>query len=103
MTKEIGRFLGSFIGAVREVDSGPYGDCLGKYLRVRVAIEVDKPLRRFLRADVLGDGEETVMPIQYERLPDFYFRCGILGHTVRGCSEMDKSGTEADHNLPYGS
>ncbi|TXG48842.1 hypothetical protein EZV62_024717 [Acer yangbiense] len=59
MTKEIGRFLGSIIGDVWEVDVGPSGDCLGKFLRVRVAIEVDKPLRRFLRVDVLGDGEKT--------------------------------------------
>ncbi|TXG72019.1 hypothetical protein EZV62_000598 [Acer yangbiense] len=63
MTKDIGKFLGSIIGEVREVDVGPSGDCLGKFMRVRVAVEVDKPLRRFLRVDVLGDGEETVMPI----------------------------------------
>ncbi|KAK3199011.1 hypothetical protein Dsin_022426 [Dipteronia sinensis] len=81
MTKEIWRFLGSIIGEVREVDTRPSGDCLGKCFRVRVAIEVDKPIRRFLRVDVLGDGEETVMPLQYERLPNFCFRCGILGHT----------------------
>ncbi|TXG64262.1 hypothetical protein EZV62_011256 [Acer yangbiense] len=72
MMKEIGRFLGSIIGEVWEVDTGPSGDYLGKFLRIRVAIEVDKPLRRFFRVDVLGDGEEMVMPIQYER-PIFAF------------------------------
>ncbi|KAK3218762.1 hypothetical protein Dsin_012732 [Dipteronia sinensis] len=69
------------VGEVREVDVEPSGDCLGKFLRVQVAIEIDKPLRRILLVDVLGDGEETVSPIQYERLPNFYFRCGMLGHT----------------------
>ncbi|TXG66437.1 hypothetical protein EZV62_007712 [Acer yangbiense] len=41
MTEEIGRFLGSIISDVREVDTGPSSDCLGKYVRVKVAIEVD--------------------------------------------------------------
>ncbi|KAI9180468.1 hypothetical protein LWI28_027706 [Acer negundo] len=75
-------------------------DCLGKFLRVRVAILVDKPLRRFLRVDVLGDGEETVMPIQYERLPNFCFRCGLLGHMLRECPENDKP--LIDRELTYG-
>ncbi|TXG53482.1 hypothetical protein EZV62_022651 [Acer yangbiense] len=89
MTKEIAEFLGGIIGEVREVDSGPTGDCLGKFVRVRVAVDITKPLRRFLHVDVLGDEEETVMPIQYERLPSFCFRCGLLGHTVHGCPEGD--------------
>ncbi|KAK4847661.1 hypothetical protein QYF36_004411 [Acer negundo] len=75
-------------------------DCLGKFLRVRVAILVDKPLRRFLRVDVLGDGEETIMPIQYERLPNFCFRCGLLGHMLRECPENDKP--LIDRELTYG-
>ncbi|TXG48172.1 hypothetical protein EZV62_027466 [Acer yangbiense] len=50
-------------GEVREVDIGPTGDCLGKFLRVPMSIEVTKPLRRFLQVDVLEDGEETVMPV----------------------------------------
>ncbi|KAK2645879.1 hypothetical protein Ddye_021074 [Dipteronia dyeriana] len=66
MTKDIARFLGSIIGEVKEVDTGPYGDCLGKFLRVRVSVEVDKPLRRVIWVDVLGDEEETIMPVHYE-------------------------------------
>ncbi|TXG67435.1 hypothetical protein EZV62_008710 [Acer yangbiense] len=65
--------------------------------------EIDKPLRHFLRMDVLGDGEEIVMPIKYERLPDFCFHCGILGHTMQGCSEVERDSLGADHNFPYGS
>ncbi|KAI9181350.1 hypothetical protein LWI28_014146 [Acer negundo] len=71
-------------------------------LRVRVAILVDKPLRRFLRVDVLGDGEETIMLIQYERLPNFCFRCGLLGHMLWECPENDKQGPLIDQELTYG-
>ncbi|KAK2645213.1 hypothetical protein Ddye_020408 [Dipteronia dyeriana] len=49
MTKDIGMFLGGMIGAVVDVDEGEAGDCAGKFMRVKVKIEIDKPLRRCLR------------------------------------------------------
>ncbi|TXG73186.1 hypothetical protein EZV62_001765 [Acer yangbiense] len=87
----IGQFLGCMIGDVEEIDKGASGDCDGKFLRVRVSIDVEKPLRRILRVDVLGDGEESVMLFRYERLPDHCFRCGKLGHKTMECT--DASGT----------
>ncbi|KAL5839748.1 hypothetical protein ACOSQ4_012356 [Xanthoceras sorbifolium] len=71
MTKEIGHFLGKQIGEVLEVDSGTLGGYLGKYLRTRVRIDICKPLKRFLRVDTLGNGVETIMPLKYERLPEY--------------------------------
>ncbi|TXG53267.1 hypothetical protein EZV62_022436 [Acer yangbiense] len=102
MMKEIVEFLGSLIGKVREIDTGATGDCIGKFLRVRVAIETSKPLRRFLRVDVLGDGEETVMPIHYECLPNFCFHCGMLDHTVRCCQETIGPDYTVVSDLQYG-
>ncbi|TXG61290.1 hypothetical protein EZV62_012653 [Acer yangbiense] len=52
---------GGMMGEVEDVDGGASGDCVGKFIHVGVRIDVDKPLRRCLRVDVLGDGEETVM------------------------------------------
>ena len=85
MTKEIGRFLGSIIGEVVDVDGGDSRSYLVKFLRVRVILGIDKPLRRCLRVDILGDGVETVMLLKYERLLGFCFCCGHLGHTMRDC------------------
>ncbi|TXG51132.1 hypothetical protein EZV62_023656 [Acer yangbiense] len=65
MTKEIAQFIGDIIGEVREVDTSPTRDCLGKFVRVRVAVDITKPLRRFLRVDVLGDGEETMRAMNH--------------------------------------
>ncbi|TXG49311.1 hypothetical protein EZV62_025186 [Acer yangbiense] len=95
MTREIAKFLGGIVGEVREVDSRPMGDCLGKFVRVRVAVDITKPLRRFLRVDVLSDGEETIMP-------SFCFRCGLLGHTVRGCPDGDCHSPINSKDLQYG-
>ncbi|TXG48732.1 hypothetical protein EZV62_024607 [Acer yangbiense] len=44
MTKRIGQFLGNMIRDVEKIDEGASGDCNGKFLRVWVAIDVEKPL-----------------------------------------------------------
>ncbi|TXG46905.1 hypothetical protein EZV62_026199 [Acer yangbiense] len=87
MTMDISRFLRSIIGEVLEVDGSENGSAMPKFLRVRVAIEIDKPLRRFLRVDVMGDGVESIMLLKYERLPNFCFHCRFLGHTTSECPE----------------
>ncbi|KAK3230832.1 hypothetical protein Dsin_002713 [Dipteronia sinensis] len=46
MTFEIDRFLGSMIGEVKEVDDRGSGDCIRKYIRVMVVVDVSKPFRR---------------------------------------------------------
>ncbi|TXG48734.1 hypothetical protein EZV62_024609 [Acer yangbiense] len=86
-----GYFLGSLIGDVEELDEGAYGDCDGKFIRVRVIINVDQPLRRILRVDVLGDGEESVMLLRYERLSDHCHKCGKLGHKMIECTTAGAS------------
>ncbi|KAK2638135.1 hypothetical protein Ddye_025930 [Dipteronia dyeriana] len=44
MTKEIGVFLEKMLGEVRDIDVGPSVECVGKYIRVRVVINVEEPL-----------------------------------------------------------
>ncbi|KAK2654863.1 hypothetical protein Ddye_014719 [Dipteronia dyeriana] len=90
------------VGGVMDVDVGLSGECSGKYLRVRIRVDVNKPIRRCLRVDVMGDGVKTVMIPRYERLPNHCFRCGRLGHATRERLEpqiMDADGGEV---LPYG-
>ncbi|KAK2636108.1 hypothetical protein Ddye_030900 [Dipteronia dyeriana] len=85
MNKEIGMFLGGMIGEVTDIDVGPLGYCMGKFLRLQIVIEIDKPLLRCLRVDLLGNGMVTMLLLRYERLPDYCFRCCCLGHTIMEC------------------
>ncbi|KAK3221554.1 hypothetical protein Dsin_008585 [Dipteronia sinensis] len=73
------------IGEVCDFDASTTSDGIGRFLRVRVKVRVDKPLRRSLRVDVLGNGIITTMPLHYERLLDYYFKCGCLGQIMDGC------------------
>ncbi|KAK3219568.1 hypothetical protein Dsin_013538 [Dipteronia sinensis] len=102
VTKEIGIFLGSMVGKVREIDTGPSGECVGKYIRVRVVINVDQPLRRILRVDVMRDGKESTMLLRYERLLEHCYMCGRIGHVVLDCLERMENDDPEDYNLMYG-
>ncbi|KAK3217732.1 hypothetical protein Dsin_011702 [Dipteronia sinensis] len=102
MTTEIGRFLGEMTSEVKEIYIGKFGDCVGKYIRARVVINVDKPLRRILRVDIMRDGTESAMLLRYERLPEHCFRCGRLGHVVRDCLEIKLGDGPEDFDKLFG-
>ncbi|TXG64315.1 hypothetical protein EZV62_011309 [Acer yangbiense] len=102
MSEEIRRFLGSMIGKVVDFDGGDSGSDMTNFLRVRVLLEINKPLRRCLRVDVLWDGVELVMLIKYEWLLDFCFRCGLLRHTIKDCTDKPKNLGTTKEDLLFG-
>ncbi|TXG47233.1 hypothetical protein EZV62_026527 [Acer yangbiense] len=89
MTTAIGRSLGGMIGEVLAVDGGDSGECVGKFMRVRVRVNITTPLKRCLRVDILGDGEVTTMVLRYERLTSHCVKCGMISHTASECFNGD--------------
>ncbi|TXG65232.1 hypothetical protein EZV62_006507 [Acer yangbiense] len=63
MNMEIGGFLGGLVGQVLDVNGGRSGDCVGKFLRVRIRIDIMRPLRRCL--------------------------CGMVNHTTKECTDVE--------------
>ena len=55
-----------------------------KFMRIRVELPIDKPLRRrgYLRN---MEGKKTWVTFRYERLPTIGFACARIGHDVRHC------------------
>ncbi|KAL5808218.1 hypothetical protein ACOSQ3_028909 [Xanthoceras sorbifolium] len=49
-----GNFLSGLISEVMDIDVEAMGDCVGHYLRVKVVVDVSKPLKRYLRFDLSG-------------------------------------------------
>ncbi|KAL5795043.1 hypothetical protein ACOSP7_003637 [Xanthoceras sorbifolium] len=97
----MGLFLGGLIGVVQEIDGGDSGDCMGKFLRVRVLINVQQPLKRGLRFAFGVGGEVCSSLLCYERLSNFCFYCGCMGHLLREC-HVNKLGVLEAADLKFG-
>lgn len=54
------------------------------HLRVRVFVNVQKPLVRFVPITLK---ERKRYPVSYEKLPDFCYFCGCMGHVVEECGD----------------
>uniref|UniRef100_A0A803N419 CCHC-type domain-containing protein n=1 Tax=Chenopodium quinoa TaxID=63459 RepID=A0A803N419_CHEQI len=57
-------------------------------MRIKVLLEIDKPLRRGFRL-ATGPTSSKWVGIKYERLADYCFYCGRLDHTERDCQVLN--------------
>lgn len=75
--------IGKTIGMVSELEWET--DMIsGDFLRVRVEVDVSRPLCRG-RKVVLNDEEEVWISFKYEKLPNFCFWCGMVCHDDKDC------------------
>ena len=94
MFEEVGRDLGNRLGKYIEIDKRSWLSEQAKFMRIRVDLPIDRPLRR--GANIVNlEGEKFWVTFMYERLPTFCFLCGILGHDEKHCS--GKSSTSEAH------
>ncbi|TXG57016.1 hypothetical protein EZV62_018329 [Acer yangbiense] len=90
---------GNLIGEVRELDLETNLDGFGRFLCVRVTVQVEEPLQQSIRVDLMGEGKITTLLLRYERLMDFCFICNRLGHVMGECTDTKAKGTTlADAN-----
>ncbi|KAK9994150.1 hypothetical protein SO802_023853 [Lithocarpus litseifolius] len=84
MTEEAGKDIGCKLGKVIEVDKRALQADQAKFLRVRVDLPIENPLRRGGYISNI-DGERVWVSFKYKRLPTFCFTCGKLGHDDKHC------------------
>ncbi|KAK7857388.1 uncharacterized protein CFP56_017742 [Quercus suber] len=101
-TKETGWAIGSSLGMVMDVDVPESGVQWGKCLRVRVRIDATKRLLRGKKISI-ESGESRWVSFKFERLPNFCYRCGLLNHALKDCTEgHGHSSDEGASCLQYG-
>jgi hypothetical protein len=99
------RKLGDLIGEFVDVDNKE-GNRNGKFLRVKVSIDLRKPLKR--GTVITYQGKELRVYFKYERLPTFCYICGRIGHQIKDCEDAEVNEGEdfediEEKELPYGS
>ncbi|KAK2988805.1 hypothetical protein RJ640_004107 [Escallonia rubra] len=88
MSKTNAEKIGSKLGIVQDIDFTTKGNLSWfKFLRIQVKLDITHPLATgFTRTT--SQINSSWIRIQYERLPDFCFNCGRLGHTNKGCEHL---------------
>ena len=89
-TKTVGMSIGSTLGEVEKVDVNGKGFCLGSFLRIRVQLDITKPLCRGRKVR-LGEHGMKWVDFKYERLPIFCYLCGMIDHDERDCLQGFRS------------
>ncbi|TVU00690.1 hypothetical protein EJB05_53872, partial [Eragrostis curvula] len=83
MNEEVGLKLGGRIGKALEVHKDDGSLTVSKYLRVKVAVPLAKPLKPWLEFKI--SGVPNKFDLKYEKVPHFCFKCGRMGHAEKEC------------------
>lgn len=100
MSEAVGHQLGNFFGEFMEYDVKNNTSIWRESMRVKIRLDVRKPLKRKKKIK-RKDGSEFVVMCKYERLGDFCFVCGLVSHTERFCRRSLDSRGE-DENREWG-
>ncbi len=86
MNLEVANTLVSSLGRVEQISNGDTNADGGQAMRIRVRLDVTKPLCRGRKAR-LEKGHETWISFKYERLPNFCYWCGLLSNSDKDCPQ----------------
>ena len=98
LLEEVGRDIGSGLGEVLDVDLKAFLSNQARFIRERVELPLDKPLRR---GGVVAspEGDKVYIGFKYEHLVGLCYQCGRIGHEVRDYSaQRDRK----QGSFPYG-
>ncbi|XP_052483725.1 uncharacterized protein LOC128039295 [Gossypium raimondii] len=100
MDRQTALDVGNTIGVLVAIDWKDRFGSWTEFMRLKVKIDVSKPLRRIVKfAD--KDGNERISLLKYERLLDFCHSCGIIGHTLKVCTNNAMKGGMMNSNLQF--
>ena len=86
MDEEICKGIGELIGRVEEVDTNRTRDVIGQPIRLRISVDITKPLKKILFIET-KEKKKISVAVEYEKLPNFCYCCGCLGHSYKECTK----------------
>ncbi|KAG8376362.1 hypothetical protein BUALT_Bualt09G0055200 [Buddleja alternifolia] len=101
-TDKLAEFIGNNIGIFKEGElEGPEQNW-GILMRIRVSLNITKPLPRFMPL-CSPEGEEIRVTFSYEKLANFCYFCGMLDHLSDYCGLRYKEDfVNPGKNTPFG-
>ncbi|KAF4383757.1 hypothetical protein G4B88_020079 [Cannabis sativa] len=84
MTMKVAKDAANYAGTFIESDPNNFTGVWREYLRVRVTLSLDLPLKRRMKFRK-RDGDSFYATFRYESVPTFCFICGLMGHSERLC------------------
>jgi 14-3-3 protein epsilon len=100
MSQKTGKSIRDYIGEFLEYDDKNDSLSWRKYMRIRVLIDVRKPLKRQKKIKKQG-ADSRMVQFKYERLGTFCYVCGILGHSDSKCPKLFEA-TDNDIGREWG-
>lgn len=90
--------IGGEIGDFIEADTKDGNMAVGRFLKIKVRIDIRKPLMRGVTVIADNNGAERWCPLAYEHLPDFCYIYGLLGNTDKLCDRLWEKGKPLPYN-----
>ncbi|OMO80690.1 hypothetical protein CCACVL1_12816 [Corchorus capsularis] len=91
LTSSNARKIGVQLGKVVEIEDPDWIRGYGMaFLRVKIAVDIHKSLVGRFKVP-RGNGDFVTAEVKYERLGDFCYRCGMLGHSDKHCEQSGHS------------
>ncbi|BFG25165.1 hypothetical protein CerSpe_114390 [Prunus speciosa] len=90
MTVVVATTIASMVGEVLRVDNRDGQDCVGRFIRVRVRLDIRLPLMRRTPVTFPEVGEKLV-EFLYEYMPEYCFASGCLGHATQECVKKQEA------------
>ncbi|TQD80743.1 hypothetical protein C1H46_033713 [Malus baccata] len=87
MTRQMGKLIGNILGVYVLLDQSKKEFQFGSILRIRVRLDVGKPLRRWVSVQL--DEKVVHVDIRYEKLPLTCFLCGMMDHVKEQCEKFN--------------
>ncbi|KAK4438706.1 hypothetical protein Salat_0205100 [Sesamum alatum] len=86
MTKEFAEYIGNRMGQFIDVEHMDDHKRWSSTLHIRVKIDLNKPIMQYMRIRSENNDVLTVS-CTYERLSNFCYLCGVLGHLSKFCEQ----------------